>query len=110
MSETMNLKIDMEIFNQRQIALTKEIIVDIARHLESAGVSESKLKDITGNIAFSISTLLDNSTSFESDGVDIVPYLTFLEGENNLIHCGGNSYLHEYVFGVLNNVFDEKNS
>ena len=43
--------------------------------------------------------------SFE--GSEAHPYLTFLQGGDEVIHLGGNSYSHELVYGILNAMFNE---
>ena len=45
-----------------------------------------------------------------SDGVEVKPYLTFQGEEEEIIHCGENSYTYEYVLGILNKFFDKKDT
>ena len=94
-------------FDEHQSILIGEIIERIKSSLEKAGVTGENLKSLTGDIAFKIATTLDNSSKTEFEGVVVNPYLTFQTNENELIHCGGNSYMHEYVFGVLDEVFEQ---
>ena len=101
-----NLKLDADDYDDQQAKFIGAIIEDVKAKLEETGLKGDQLKDLTGNISFGIATLIDNSASIEFENKEVVPVLTFLEGENQLIHCGGNSYTHEYVFGVLDEVFE----
>ena len=93
-------------YDEQQAIFIGAIIESIKAKLEESGLENEALKELTGDISFSIATLIDNASSIEFDGQEIVPILTFME-ETDLIHCGGNSYTHEYVFGVLDEVFEE---
>ena len=101
----MELKNEGGKYDEYQAIFIGEIIERIKSNLEEAGLSGEKLKDLTGNLAFGVACVIDDTAGIEFDGREINPYLTFLEGENVLLHCGGNSFTHEYVFGVLDEVF-----
>lgn len=103
----MELKLEADKFDEHQAIFIGEIIERIKSNLEEAGLKGESLKEITGNIAFSVATVIDNSAGIEFDGIEVNPYLTFQSGESEIIHCGGNSFTHEYVFGVLDEVFGE---
>ncbi|MEW8632247.1 MAG: hypothetical protein AB2591_19795 [Candidatus Thiodiazotropha sp.] len=94
-------------YDEQQVTFIGAIIEEVKSKLEEAGMKGEQLKEITGNISFGIATLIDNSASIEFDGKEIFPLLTFIENDDELIHCGGNSYTHEYVFGVLDEVFEQ---
>ncbi len=66
-----------------------------------------KLKETTGKIAFSIACTIDDTAGIEFEGTEVNPYLTFLRDDDDIMHCGGNSFTHEYVFGILDEVFGE---
>ncbi|MDO6765347.1 hypothetical protein [Agarivorans sp. 1_MG-2023] len=102
----MELKLNAESFDEHQMILIGEIIDRVKSDLKLAGVKDEQLKEMVGNIAFSIATTLDNSSTTEFDGVVVNPYLVFQTQDNELTHCGGNSYMHEYVFGILDEVFE----
>ncbi len=70
-----------------------------------AGLSGEALKTACGSVVFSVCTLLDNSSSFEVNGKEYSPYLAFSDNDETLFYPGGNSFLHEYVFGVLEDLF-----
>ncbi len=91
-----------------QEVFTGEMIARIADHLENSGVKGKPLKELTGNIAFEIASMIDDVAGLEFDGVEANPYLTFLTGEeyDELIHTGGNSTCHEMVYGILNTMFN----
>ncbi len=94
---------------KQQEVFTGEMIARIADHLENSGVKGEKLKELTGNIAFEIASMVDDVAGLEFEGVKANPYLTFLTGKeyDELIHTGGNSTCHEMVYGILNAMFKE---
>jgi len=100
------IRLDADEYDEQQAIFIGAIIEKVKAKLAEAGIKGESLKELTGNISFGIATLIDNSSSIEFDGKEIVPLLTFLQGEEELIHCGGNSFTHEYVFGVLDEVFE----
>ena len=54
-----------------------------------------KLEDITAGIALSVASIIDDTTGIEIDGVEVHPYLTFRTNDDEIIHCGENSYTYE---------------
>lgn len=102
----MDLKSDPEQFDALQQAFIEEIIKSITTKLVEAGITGDQMEHITGNIAWSIASIIDDTTRIESDEGEVRPYLTFRSGEDELIHCGENSYTYEYVTGILKKLFD----
>ena len=102
----MKLVQDTERFDNFQTALIKEITQTIAVKLVEAGMQGAEMENTTANIAFSIASILDDTTSIEADGDEVHPYLTFLSGESDLIHCGENAYTYEFLTGVLREMFE----
>ena len=104
----LKLKLNAEEFDEQQVIFIGAIVEDVKARLEEEGVVGDKLKELVGNISFGIATLIDNSASIEFQGKEIFPQLTFYSEENDeLIHCDGNSYLHEYVFGLVDEIFEK---
>lgn len=103
----MDLKLDTDRFDEHQAIFIGEIIEQIKAKLEDAGLAGEKLREVTGNIAFGVACAIDDTAAIKFDGTEVHPYLTFLRGDNELIHCGGSSFTHEYVFGVLDEIFGE---
>jgi hypothetical protein len=105
----LNLKLNADEYDEQQVILIGSIIEDVKARLEEDGIKGEQLKKLVSNISFGIATLIDNSASIEFEGKEIFPQLTFyLEDEDNLIHCDGNSYMHEYVFGIVDEIFEKK--
>lgn len=104
----MQLEIDADKFDQQQQILVREIIEQIRLKLAEAGIDGEPLKDLTGNIAFSVASTIDDTAMIEFDGVQVRPYLTFASDEDVLIHSGENSYTHEYVADLINDVFSNR--
>jgi hypothetical protein len=94
----MELKLNSHKFDEHQAIFIGEIIEQIKRKLEVVGFECERLKEITGNIDFIFACTIDNTSGIVFDGIDVNPYLTFQSGDNKIIHCGGNSFTHEYVF------------
>lgn len=102
----MQLKTDADQFDQLQQIFIREIIEQIRLKLAEAGYRDEELKEVTGNIAFSIASTIDDTARIEFDGISVRPYLTFVTGNNELVHGGENSYSHEYVADLMNEIFD----
>ena len=43
--------------------------------------------------------------AIESDGTEVMPYLTFRSDDNTLLHYGENSCTNEFVYEVLKKMF-----
>ena len=102
----MELKLDADRFDDLQPWYVGELIESIKRDLEAAGIQGEKLKELCGSIAFSVCTQIDSSAGFEVDGIEYESLLAFSANSEQPFFPGGNSYLHEYVFGVLGEIFD----
>lgn len=103
----MKLVQDSDRFEEYQVALIKEITQAVAVKLIEAGLKGELMENTTANIAFSIASILDDTTQIEADGDEVHPYLTFRSGESDLIHCGENAYTYEFLTGVLKEMFEE---
>lgn len=102
----MELKLEIEKFDEYQEIFIEEIVKTIMVKLVEAGLEGEKMEQVTANIAFSIASLIDDTSRIESDGIEAKPYLTFRAKDDEIIHCGENSYTYEYVIGVLKKLFD----
>jgi hypothetical protein len=102
----MNPKIDIEKYENLQEIFVGEIIQQIRLKLMQAGISGDQLIDLTGEIAFSVTSTLDGNAMIERDGVDVNPYLVFSNDEDEIIHCGENSFTHEFVAGEMDKAFN----
>ncbi|MFB9155045.1 hypothetical protein ACFFUS_17135 [Vibrio gallaecicus] len=101
----MKLAPDPGNYTEQQEIFTGVMISRIADHLESAGIKGDQLKELTGKIAFEMATMIDNSAEVKFDDIEAFPYLTFLSKDDQILHLGGNSYCHEYVYGILDAMF-----
>ena len=102
----MKLVEDADRYDTWQAHFIGEVITSMKSKLEKSSLSPKEARKLTGEIAFSIATLIDGSASVKVDGVELNPILTFAPGGTDLIHTGGNSYMHEYVHGTLDEIFD----
>ena len=104
----MKLVQDTDGFEQCQVALIKEISQAIAVKLVEAGMQGAEMENPTAEIAFSIASILDDTTGIEVDGKEVHPYLTFRLDESHLIHCGENAYTYEFLPGIFKEMFEQK--
>jgi hypothetical protein len=104
----MELKIDIEKYETLQEIFVGEIIQQIRLKLMQAGVVGDDLVNLTGEIAFSVTSTLDGNAMIERDGTDVHPYLVFSGENNQIIHSGENSFTHEFVAGEMDKAFGNK--
>jgi hypothetical protein len=97
----MQLSLDPTLFEKQQALLVHALVQSVRVKLQEAGLTGSKLEDATASIAFSVASMLDDTSSIELDGAEVHPYLTFRTSDDELTHCGENSYTHEFVYEVL---------
>ena len=85
------------------------MIARIADHIENSGIKNEQLKELTGKIAFEVACMIDDVSGIEFEGDEAHPCLLFTSPDNDeeLLHFGGNSTIHEMVFGILNAMFNE---
>lgn len=106
----MELKIDIEKYENLQEIFVGEIIQQIRLKLTQAGITGDELINLTGEIAFSVTSTLDGNAMIERDGTDVNPYLVFSAEENHIIHCGENSFTHEFVAEQIDKAFSSEGS
>jgi hypothetical protein len=102
----MELRLDVETYDKYQAAFIGEIINNIRVKLQEAGMEGEQLENLTAHIAFSVSSLIDDTSNIEVDGADVKPYLAFRTGEDELLHCGENAATYEFVPIVLKEMFE----
>lgn len=103
----MNLKLDNETYDEYQSVLMADIVDRIRVKLIEAGMEGDQLHNVTGDIAFSIVSAIDDMAMIERDGVQVRPYLAFRGEGDEIIHCGENSCLAEFIDVAMNEVFSE---
>jgi len=101
----MKLTLSSSTFDEQQAIFTAEIVERIKIKLQEAGVNEEKLEDLTASIALSITGIIDDMAGIEVEGLEVHPYLTFRTDDDELIHCGENSYTYEHVYGAMKKLF-----
>jgi hypothetical protein len=103
----MQLNLDSERFDEQQMLLVRELVQSIRAKLQEAGITGTDLEDLTASIAFSVASTIDDTSAIEVDGTEVHPYLTFRTSDDELTHCGENSYTHEFVYEVLRSMAEE---
>jgi hypothetical protein len=101
----MQLNLDPTLFDEQQFVLVRELVQNIRVKLQEVGLSGEKLEQATAGIAFSVASTIDDTSAIEVDGKEVHPYLTFRTSDDELTHCGENSYTHEFVYEVLQSLF-----
>ena len=101
----MQLTSDTSRFEEHQAIFISEIVEKIKIKLQEAGVDPKKQEDLTASIALSVASTIDDTAGIEVDGEEVHPYLTFRTNDNEIIHCGENSYTYEYVYGAMKKLF-----
>ena len=92
-------------YDSRQQALTEAMLRAIKRELQAVDVPPELVEQLTGSIAFAVTSLLDDVASIEVEGEALSPVVTFQVAEDELAFACGNSWMHEYVYRLLPAVF-----
>ena len=88
-------------FDERQQALAAAILEAVALELKKVDAPEELLEQLTGSIAFSVTSLLDDTSSVDFGEQELSPMVTFQVGDDELAYGGGNTWMHEYVYRLL---------
>ena len=104
----MKLTLDSKRFEEQQFILVRELLQSIRVKLQEAGLSGEKLEELTASIGFSVASAIDDTAAIEADGQEVHPYLTFRSSEDELTHCGENSYTHEFVYEALQSLYEQR--
>jgi hypothetical protein len=97
----MQLNLDPSRFDEQQLILVRELVQSVRVKLHEVGLSGDKLEEATASIAFSVASMIDDTSAIEVERTGVHPYLTFRTSDEELTHCGENSYLHELVYEAL---------
>ena len=92
-------------YDSRQQALTEALLRAIKSELQAVDAPPELVEQLTGSIAFAVTSLLDDVASVEVDGQALSPVVTFQVAEDELAFAGGNSWMHEYVYKLLPAIF-----
>ena len=105
----MNIQIDEDRFDALQMRLLLEMVTSFKEVLEEAKIADDLLEDLTGKLAFSAAAIVDGSQLMDHEGEQIRPHLSFSTDDTHTeaISIEGASWMHEYVFGAIDEVFEE---
>ncbi len=84
-------------FDRYQQELTQQIVTAIRYELEKVDTPDDLVRELTENIAFAVTSLIDDTAGLEINGKSISPILTFLNEREELEFSKGNSWMHEHV-------------
>ena len=92
-------------YTERQQALTEALLRAIKQQLEDVDAPPELVQKLTGSIGFAVTSLIDGVASADYGGQELNPILGFSIGAEQLLHAGGNSWMHEYVYRILPRLF-----
>ena len=105
----MRIEKNTKAYDGMQVALLREITRTVRRVLETKRLSKARTRDITEDVVFHLSALLDGSAEVEHQGGPVVPRIAFQgKGRGVVVAEPGGSWMHEYAFGCVEEVFSEK--
>ena len=102
----MNLNLAPDQFEKCQDILVDEIVKAVMVKLIESGIEGAQMRELTASIAFSVTSIIDDTAQLQSDDGPVRPYLAFQTEDEQLVHCGENSYMHESVYDILKRMFD----
>jgi hypothetical protein len=103
----MHLNLDATLFEEQQVAFVHALVQSIRVKLQEAGLDGSTLEDATTSVAFSVASVIDDTSAIEVEGTEVHPYLTFRTSDDELTHSGENSYMHEFVYEVSQKISEK---
>lgn len=106
----MRVVIDETKFDERQYAFAEYLAQIIKRNIEQNRVHEDKVYALTAELTFQICSIMDGAEYIEKDGVVVFPHLAFRETEDSdrVITVEGGGWMHEYVHGFVDSIFDSE--
>jgi hypothetical protein len=105
----MKLNIDNESYDDFQIGLLKGLLSTIYETIKTEkehgqlDIADEYIEDLVEKLTFSVSAAIDGSLVMRHENLDIFPHLSFKSERHSedLIVNDVGSYLHEIMFGVL---------
>ena len=95
-------------FDDLQQALIGALIDSIKYEIASENLNKETSRNLLEKISFSIAVILDGNRDAIFNGKEVFPFLTFQNEDDDLISAGGNSWMHEYVFGVIKEIHEDE--
>ena len=103
----MKLTTDSRVYDEMQRTLIGALIESVKAELEAEKLDPALTRKLVENISFSLAVILDGSRDASFGNDEVCPVLTFQNEDDDLISSGGNSWMHEYVFGTIKEVFSK---
>ena len=103
----MKLIEDEDKFDELQSIFIGGIIDAIKENIDEAKLPDNKSRELLENISFTVATILDGSRSVEYENVEANPIITFKNNDKEIVYPGDSSWMHEYVFGTISEIYDE---
>jgi hypothetical protein len=103
---------DDRMYEERESRIAEEIVNAIKSALTAANLSDSTLKELTEEIAFSVAAIVDGSSHMPIGENDhMVPILGFAEGrmrDRLLVPREGGSSVHGLISGYVALAFESE--
>jgi hypothetical protein len=103
------VKVDKQIFTQAQDRLLEELIREIRVCAGKAGLSKAKTLNLTEELTFGISSILDGSRIMRQNGNLIKPELTFRIEGGVPVGSEAGTWMHELADEAVERVFSKPN-
>jgi len=104
----MRVEKDNKLYEEFHEKVARELVETIYSQIsEIEGIDPDIVESITSNLAFSVGTIIDGSRVMDNEGRQVLPYLAFSESakeRKNLIVSDTGSYIHEMIFGLLDDM------
>jgi hypothetical protein len=98
---------DESAYELREQRVAEDLVAAIRTSLEEAGIRGHKLRELTEELAYAVTAIVDGAAHIDFDDAHLVPVLGFAEGRmrDRLLLREGGSQMHEYVPGIIEGTF-----
>lgn len=99
---------DNDTYEQQQLRLLRDLLLAIRDELENADLDDDQVAELTGRIGYAVASAIDGHHA--GDDVLLRPRLAFAAnhaGQEQLIVNDRGSYLHELVYSLFAEVFED---
>ena len=110
MNDSVSVSVDFFEFDELQLTFVHSLAAAIKGHLEKLELPRETTVELTTQILFSVTAILDGSTPLPESANAARPFLTFAldEDATTLLateHCTG---MHEYAVGCAEDAFEDE--
>lgn len=103
----MKLIEDGKEFDGLQRTLIGSLVESVKGEIDSENLNPDVARSLLEKISFSIAVILDGSRDAVFKGEEAFPLLVFQNEDDDLISSQGGSWMHEYVFGTIRDLYGD---